>query len=108
MGLNYVDEKMRIVVGALSTGTAPLQQRLVSAAIPALMSAVQDSSSIDSLPEELQQRLAILQDRLTSGGSIPEATSQMSDSEAIECAQEMTELALDVVELSAIEAGRLY
>jgi hypothetical protein len=94
------------VLGALSTGTEPLQERLVSASIPALMSAVQDSGSIDSLPEDLQQRLAVLQDRLTSQGSIPETTSGMSDPEARECAAEMTDIALRVIALSAIQEAQ--
>ena len=72
------------------------------------MSAVHETSSFDVLPEHLQQRLAVLQDRLTSGksdeneGSLHATTSRMSNSEAQKCADELVSLALEVIKIAAV------
>jgi hypothetical protein len=66
---------------------------------------VHESGSIDCLPEELQQRLAQIRGRLTSAGSVDATTSQMSDFEAMKCADLLTEIALDVIILAAKMAG---
>jgi hypothetical protein len=109
MSISYAAERMREVIDVLSCLPEPLQNRLVMAYFPAFMNGVDDSSQGDYLPEDLQQRMRILSDRMTSSDSygdedrLQASTLRMDDVSAQECAREMVQIALEVIGLAAQE-----
>jgi hypothetical protein len=101
-------------LNALSTGTGTLQARLETACTYSFIHVVHESGQEDYLPEDVQQRIRVLMDRLTSvageggTGDIRATVSRMSDDEAQECATEMTELAPEVAMMSVAQHPEWY
>lgn len=103
MGIEYAAEKMSQVLRVL-TGPEPLSERLAEACIPAFTSAIHDSADLGYLPEELQERMQRLLGRLTaekpegSEGKLLATLGAMSLSDLADCSEEMTRIAIEIIE----------
>jgi hypothetical protein len=99
--IHYAREQASTIVHTLGGSALPLRDRLIRAWGRAFIYIISDSEK-DYLPEELYQSIRLLNNRLTARegddeGTLQATLSRMAESELEDCADEMIDIALRIL-----------